>query len=113
MWHQLHYVDSSRKWFSVNELKRNLVIEYSYYGIHAVVFFFFPPHDRENNANLETFCLIVALEVTNSNSVCASGVFTDQTDFNENHKSMTKLSTLIWFHNPSATLKHHFQLDLV
>ena len=32
---------------------------------------FFPTHNRENNANLETFCVIVAVEVTNSNSVCA------------------------------------------
>ena len=54
---------------SVNELIRNLVIEYSYYRIHAVAVFF-PTHNRENNANLETFCLIVALEPTNSNSGC-------------------------------------------
>ena len=79
---------------SVNELIRNLVVEYSYYRIHAVAVFF-PKHNRENNAKLETFCLIVALEATNSNSVCMlSQTFTDQRDLNANQKSMTKLLAL-------------------
>ena len=65
MWHQLDYVDSSRKWFLTNEFVTSFVIEYSYYRIHALAFFF-PSYDRKDNASIGTFVLIVALEATNS-----------------------------------------------
>ena len=39
-------------------------------GYTHLLFSQFPSYDRKDNASIETFVLIVALEATNSNSVC-------------------------------------------